>query len=300
MDITHRPKNSWLKISIETPPELTEEVAGFVASLSGSGAEIIPAAPAGELVVAYLADDNELAMKKARLGEYLQNLPTSAGNPLPVQTERLLEEDWGQNWKSHFKPARLTRRLAIRPSWETYEPQEGEAVIELDPGMAFGTGLHASTRLALELLDEWLPPRGQGPTRALDVGTGTGILAMAAALLGAAPVDAIDNDPDAVHAAAENVRRNDLQEIVEVSGRDLQEFAGPFELVIANIIHDTLVELAPVLRRLTAPGGSLLLAGILQGDQEESILATYKDLGLLPARILHQEEWAAFRFSAPA
>ncbi|MDA8164288.1 MAG: 50S ribosomal protein L11 methyltransferase [Desulfobacteraceae bacterium] len=279
--------------------KLAEEVAGILASLSGTGAETIPVPSGGELVVAYLADDGEIQVKRALLEEYLQNLTDAAGQPLPVQTERLLEEDWGQSWKTHFKPARLTSRLAITPSWETYVPQGEEAVIELDPGMAFGTGLHASTRLALELIDETLASPRNGPIRALDVGTGTGILAMACALLGASRVVAIDNDPDAVHAAAENVRRNHLESSIEVSGRDLREVAGPFELVVANIIHDTLVELAPVLRGLVAPGGALILAGILQGEQEASIIATYRVLGLESHRILHREEWTALRFTAP-
>ncbi|MEJ2033133.1 MAG: 50S ribosomal protein L11 methyltransferase [Deltaproteobacteria bacterium] len=269
----------------------------FLASLSGSGVEILPIGEAGERIIAYLAEDDELSLKEALLREFLQSLPTPNGRPLPLLTERLLEEDWSRNWKSHFKPARLTRRLAIKPSWETYEPQEGEAVIELDPGMAFGTGLHASTRLALELIEDCLPPSVAESMLVLDVGTGTGILAMACSLLGASRVVAIDNDPDAVQAAIENVSRNRLQKIVEVSGRDLLETKGPFHLVIANIIHNTLVELAPMLCRLVANRGSLILAGILQGEQEGSILATYRAFGFASTRILYREEWAAFLFT---
>lgn len=299
MNMRHRPKKSWLKVGIETPAALVEEVSGFLASLSGSGTQTIPAGAAGELIVAYLAEDGELDLKKALLREFLSGLAGPDGRPLPVATERLLEEDWGQNWKSHFKPARLTRRLAIKPSWESYEPREGEAVIELDPGMAFGTGQHASTRLVLELIEAWLPLAGSRPQQVLDVGTGTGILAMACALLGGCRVTAIDNDPDAVRAARDNIRRNCLEDLIEVSGRNLQEIKRPFQLVLANIIHNTLVELAPDLRRLVASGGGLILAGILRGDQEESLLATYRALGLVLARRLCREEWAALLFTVP-
>jgi ribosomal protein L11 methyltransferase len=297
--INNRPTRSWLKISIQVAEEHSEAVAGFLAALSGSGVEIVAAGDSSEKIIAYLAKDGELPEARAALDSFLRHLQgtLAADSLLHVEQEYLLEEDWGKNWKSHFKAARLTSRLAIKPSWESYAVQGPESVIELDPGMAFGTGLHATTRLALELIEECFPLAGRGPREVLDVGTGTGILAMACALLGAGRVVALDNDPDAVQIATENVRHNRLEDLIEVSSADIEDLDGSFGLVIANIIHDTLIELAPVLRRKVAEKGFLILAGILQGEQEKSILCHFQNLGLIPVDIRHREEWVAFRLT---
>ncbi|HFQ88596.1 MAG TPA: methyltransferase domain-containing protein, partial [Desulfobulbus sp.] len=171
------------------------------------------------------------------------------------------------------------------------DPGPGQQVLEMDPGMAFGTGQHASTRMALALVTATC--RDQRPAAVLDVGTGTGILAMAAVLFGAGEAVAIDNDPEAVRVAAGNIRVNRLQDRIRVSGDTLDDCRGPFPLVCANIVHDVLVEMAPAFRRLLAPGGRIVLAGILAGEQEESIGRAYGRLGLQPVRSLHSDEWAA-------
>ena len=181
--------------------------------------------------------------------------------------------------------------LVIKPSWEAYAPAAGERVIEMDPGMAFGTGQHASTRLALELITARLE---QGAcARALDVGTGTGILAMAAALFGCTEVMAVDNDPDAVAVARQNVAHNHLGARIELAATPVAEIRGSFQLVAANIVHDVLVDLAPDLTRLTAPGGSLVLAGILNGGQEAHIVQVYAALGCRVHARRSQDEWVA-------
>ena len=181
--------------------------------------------------------------------------------------------------------------LVIKPSWEAYAPAAGERVIEMDPGMAFGTGQHASTRMALGLIAARLE---QDPcTRALDVGTGTGILAMATALLGCTEVMAVDNDPDAVAVARQNVAHNHLGARIELAATPVAEIRGSFQLVAANIVHDVLVDLAPDLTRLTAPGGSLVLAGILNGGQEAHLVQVYAALGCRLHARRSQDEWVA-------
>jgi ribosomal protein L11 methyltransferase len=164
-------------------------------------------------------------------------------------------------------------------------------VIEMDPGMAFGTGQHASTRMALAPIRQCQETRRC--QRALDVGTGTGILAMAAALFGAHQVVAIDNDPDAVTVARDNVARNGLAGKIEVSGTPVTQVQGPFPLICANIVHDVLAAMAQTLAGLTMPDGCLILAGILSGDQEDNMIRVYGELGLQPLNRLHQDEWAA-------
>jgi ribosomal protein L11 methyltransferase len=185
----------------------------------------------------------------------------------------------------------------IAPSWEEYAAQSGEKVIVMDPGMAFGTGHHATTSMAAALVLETVA------ATVLDVGCGTGILAMTAALSGAGRVLAIDNDPLAVTAARENVARNGLSDKIEVSGDAVSSVSGSFQVVIANIVHDTLVDLAFDLVRPTVLGGYLILSGILAGEQEESITRHFAALGCALNDQRRRDEWVALRlrkdFSAP-
>ena len=203
----------------------------------------------------------------------------------------LADQDWATCWQQYFKLVEIVPGLVIKPSWESYQPNPGQAVIEMDPGMAFGTGQHASTRMALALVRQCLE---SGPCRAaLDVGAGTGILAMAAALFGAERVVAIDNDPDAVAVARDNVAKNGLAGRIDVSATPVAQIQGPFSLICANIVHDVLATMAGTLAGLTTPGGCLVLAGILGGAQEDSIIRIYGDFGLRPLHRLYQDEWAA-------
>lgn len=212
-----------------------------------------------------------------------------------MTTSPLREEDWGKNWKEHFKPIRITPRITIKPSWEEYSADDDEIIIEMDPGMAFGTGHHASTRLALAFIDTCYA-QGLFSKRVLDVGTGTGVLGMACALFGASEVLGIDNDPDAVAAAEENVQRNRLAERMTVSGRDLATVTGPFDLVIANITSNVLTEMSELLCHRLAPAGHLILAGILKEQQEEAIRTTFTGLGLHHLATNYQDEWASLHF----
>jgi ribosomal protein L11 methyltransferase len=301
----HRPRRLWRRVSVEVPADLVEAAAEILAGISGAGVEIAPALPAAgggarERVIGYLAGDDRADGEEARLRSELEALGERAGTPgdVVVLSEPLLEEDWGAGWKVHFHPFRVAPRLVIKPTWEPYEPQAGEAVIEMDPGMAFGTGLHASTRLALGFIEEICA--GAFPRRALDIGTGTGILAMAAALRGAPAVIAIDSDPDAVAAARGNVALNGLADRVSVGGRDLAAIGGEFDLIAANITADVLLVLAPMIFERLSPGGALVLAGLLAGDQTREVRAAYERLGLLGALERVEGEWAALLLVRPA
>jgi len=300
----HRPRRIWRRVIVEAPALLVEGAADIVAEISGAGVEITMALPpdiAGptERVIGYLGGDEAVDEREALLRSELATLEARSAIPgsIVVRSEPLLEEDWGAGWKEHFHPFHVAPLLVIKPSWEPYEPRAGEAVIEMDPGMAFGTGLHASTRLALGLIE--VICAGAPPDCALDVGTGTGILAMAAALRGAALVIAIDSDPDAVAAARENVARNSLAERVSVSSRDLGAIEGKFDLIAANITADVLLPLAPRLVERLSPGGALVLAGLLAGEQTIEVRAAYEGRGLLCAGERREGEWAALLLIAP-
>ncbi len=208
-----------------------------------------------------------------------------------IESEVIADQDWAKNWKEYFKPFEILEGLVIAPSWQPYEVQAGEAVIVMDPGMAFGTGHHATTRLCLQLISMEKECFCNGGV--LDVGTGTGILGMAAALWGAADVLGIDNDAEAVAAARYNVLRNGLQNRVSISERALAEVLERYPLVVANIVHDVLIELAEDLQRVTSPGGLLIVSGLIYGDQTSNISDCFceRGFGLLSDR--QEQEWGA-------
>ena len=275
-----------------------------MASLSPGGIEQVAGAPGTpdanrEQIIAYLPEDQNptqiITTIHAFLRELNKKLPTS--NQVTLAQESILEEDWNRRWKEHFKPFKLTNRLVIKPSWEEYEKLPDEIILEMDPGMAFGTGLHASTRLALLLIEQSFAAKP--PKTVLDIGTGTGILGMDCALLGAETVIGLDNDIDARTAAAENVHNNHLEAIMTIDPADLDDLPGRFDLVIANITQDVLTLLAHAIMTHLAPNGRLVLSGILTGSQTNAIKEVYGRLGLSLIQTQSQEEWSALLFENP-
>jgi ribosomal protein L11 methyltransferase len=291
-------EKSWQKLLINCPTALEEAIASVVTELTGSGVEIIDDAtsPDNSLVIGYLAAadpalTDKLAAIRAYLRELARQFPGYRESALELET--LADQDWHRLWKESFKPFHLSKTVVVKPSWADYTPAPADKVIEIDPGMAFGTGLHASTRLAMELLEKRVGKMAPPPGKTLDVGTGTGILAIGAALFGCGRITAIDNDPEAVIAAQNNITANNLSDIIAVSDTDLEELAGPYDLILANIIHNTLVEMAPALTELLAVNGTLILAGILKGEQSENIARIYGKHGLTRQAELSSGEWSA-------
>ncbi len=184
------------------------------------------------------------------------------------------EEDWANAWKEHFYVHRVGKRTVIRPPWREYERQAGDIVINLDPGMAFGTGLHPSTQLCLIALEERMQPG----MRVLDVGVGSGVLTIAAAQHGAALIDAVDVEEVAVRATRDNIARNDLTTPIQVAigtVEDTAEFHNRYDLVVANIIARIISELAQPLLAACVPGGRLITSGIIidRADEVRDVLA---------------------------
>ncbi len=223
--------------------------------------------------------------------------------PASWEIVKRTDVDWAERWKEHFRPLHIGRRLWVLPTWESGErPPAGALVVTLDPGLAFGTGQHATTALCLELLEGGLAA-GDAGARVLDVGCGSGILAIAAALLGSRDVLAIDNDPTAVTVAHENIAQNGVGDVVRASGDDLRAVPGVFDWVLANIIAPVLVELAEPLVAHTARGGALVLSGVLD-TQEAEVLAAIRDaakrLGRpepVVAGRRQRDEWVALRLA---
>jgi ribosomal protein L11 methyltransferase len=205
----------------------------------------------------------------------------------------LPESEWRDAWKKYFHVTRVTPRIVIVPSWEQHSAAAGEVVIDLDPGMAFGTGTHASTRLVLAELDQ-LATDGVTPARVLDVGAGSGILAIAAVKLWPeATALAIDNDPIAVAACAENVAHNRVSERVRSEGTPVENVDGAWPLVLANIQAHVLRALADAIAARVAPGGTLVLSGLLT-PQAPAVADEYIARGLALVALRESPDDAAW------
>jgi ribosomal protein L11 methyltransferase len=314
---SHRPARTWQRVVLEVDPEMTDAVTTFLTGLTGSGIELsssdLPTGQPGlpdnamEKITGYIiCDEKNKATELEQLRTFLGKLHTFFPDcPAPrITVDFMQEEDWGKSWKEFFTAYQITPRLVIKPSWEKPDLQHDSGqtsvtTIEMDPGLAFGTGHHASTQLALTLIDQLCQSKGTQPQKVLDVGTGSGILAMACALFGAREVLAIDNDPDAVQTARNNIAINKLESIITVSAVDVSAVQPAYDLIAANITHDTLAKLAPALVQLLATKGHLVLAGILKDPQENSIVSIYTGLGLTHLLTEAKEEWVALKFMKP-
>ena len=204
------------------------------------------------------------------------------------------EESWQDSWKQFWKPTHIGKALVVCPSWEEYTPAPGETVLRLDPGMAFGTGTHESTRLCMELAELAI----KGGERVLDLGCGSGILAITALLLGAGSALGIDIDQVAVDTCAENAALNGVEERAAFrKGNLARGISGRFEVVFANIIADVILELATDIPRLLAQGGAFIASGIIC-ERAGEVEAALEGVGLRRSAKLEQGGWVALMFRA--
>src|SRR5258707_9089301 len=275
----------WLELTVQAHPEAIESVSELLSRYAPGGVAIEEPIElldegqeyrvlSGQPVKgrAYLPIDGKEEEVRQRVAEGLWHLsslgPRFVGE---LQTRVVNEEDWANAWKDYYHVTHIGKRLVIRPSWRDYTPKDDEVVIELDPGMAFGTGLHPTTRMCLEQIEQ----RTRPGMRVLDVGTGSGILALAAAKLGAASVYCIDNSSVAVESAVANAAVNHLSERITVVLGVLDEagaarMAGQFDLVLANIIARVIGSIAPYLAQGLAPGGLLIARGIIEERRHQA------------------------------
>jgi ribosomal protein L11 methyltransferase len=205
---------------------------------------------------------------------------------LSPRYDEIVGDAWRDAWKEHYRPFAIAPGLVIRPPWEKYEAKPGEQVLELEPGRAFGTGLHETTRLVAQAIQKY-SAEVTGAT-VLDVGCGSGILALAAIALGAAHAVAVDVDQEAIDVTKENAARNGLSAQIDASTTDLADLDLSSPVVVANIEAKVLVPIAPVLERHVTPGGLLLLSGVLV-PQKDDVRNAYPDMELLEAPSLG--EW---------
>ena len=298
----------WVELSVEADLEAVEAVSeilgrvalggtsvepGFELVNEGLGARVDPARPA--TVRAYISADDPAAVEQAvaEVTSALGHLQVFDLRPIGELSTRLVEEaDWADAWKQHFPVLRVGRRLVIRPTWRRHRAAEGDVVLALDPGMAFGTGLHPTTRLCLAALERLADRGGLDGRRVVDVGCGSGILAIAAIRLGAASALGIDTDPIAIEATTANARRNRIARSIRTREGSVPTGEAPFDVVLANLIASLLVRLAPELRAELAPAGTLLASGIF-ADREDDVRDAFEQAGLRVTDRFVEGDWIA-------
>ena len=223
-----------------------------------------------------------------RLQWLAQLLPEAAVGE--IRSERIGAEDWAEGWRQHFGTMRIGERLVVAPTWEDPVLRAEDALVRLDPGMAFGTGTHGTTRLCLEALSDCFAT-SPAPRRVLDVGTGSGILAIAAAALGAERVLGCEIDSESCLVARENARLNGVVGRIEITASALEDLPGAFDIVLANILAEENVRLAAELVARLAPGGALILSGILH-EKEELVQEGFARFALQGPQLTRLEDWS--------
>lgn len=303
--------NTWLELSVEVDHEAVEPVTELFAQYGynegvaieepftqdgdGDNLAIDPTRPVWVRTFIAAADVEERTLDAIRQALWHLGRMRKVGE---LQIQEREEEDWANSWKEHYRPLRAGRRTIIAPPWHGYSAEsDNDIVVILDPGMAFGTGTHPSSRLCLMALEQQLKP---GDT-VFDVGTGSGILAIAAAKLGASQIDAVDIEPVAVRSAAENAERNGVAKQVRTSLGTADpdgQFQGPYDVVVANIISRILVELSRGLTKAVGPGGTLILSGVIE-SREPLVREAFEPRGF---QLIHREQiddWVGLTYRAP-
>lgn len=301
---------TWIEVKVVTKPDALEMVQGIFYGLDVKGVAIedprdILEREQGPLTwdfadINILEHGGKAAMVKGYFSvednmeeiiEYIKsklieikNMGIDIGEGT-VEYIKVNEEDWANNWKKYYKPTKIGENIVVKPIWEEYEAN-GEMVIELDPGMAFGTGTHETTRMCVEALEENV----KEDTTVFDIGTGSGILAIAAAKLGAKKVIGVDLDPVAVDSAKENVSFNDLNNIEILYGNLMDVVTGKADLVVANIIAEIIVVLAEDVKNFLVPGGLFITSGIIR-ERRDLVETKLKEKGFKIKEVKEQGEW---------
>lgn len=303
----------WLELSVEADSEAVEAVSEILARVApggttvepgfelieeGLGARIDPNRPATIRAYVPAFDDATVDRATTTVNEALGHLQAFGLRPIGDLLTRIVDEaDWATAWQEHFHVIHLGRRLVIKPSWRRHRRTGDEVVIDLDPGMAFGTGLHPTTRLCLIALEELAD---RGPLgRVLDVGCGSGILSIAAVKLGGTRALGVDIDPVAVEATLANARHNRVGKRVRAREGSVPSEEGPFDTVLANLIAGVLTEIAPDLAAELVPGGTLIGSGIFV-DREAATRAALEAAGLTITGRRQESDWVALEAVRPA
>ncbi|WP_300383035.1 50S ribosomal protein L11 methyltransferase [Clostridium sp.] len=304
-------QGTWIEVRIITKSEALEPVSGIFYGLDCKGVAIedpndILGRDKGPLtwdfadlnvleykgeaavVKAYFSEEDDIEEILAYINEKMEELK-SIGIDLglgEVESKEMFEEDWANNWKKYYKPTKVGERLVVKPIWEEYEAKDGELVVELDPGMAFGTGDHETTRMCMKGLEKHV----KEDSTVFDVGCGSGILTIAAAKLGAKLAVGVDLDPVAVESAKENVAFNNLNNIQILYGNLVEVIDGKADIVVANILAEVICILTDDVKRVLKKDGYFITSGIIH-DRVEMVKAKLEDSGFEVLEINKEGEW---------
>lgn len=311
---------SWLQVSIKVTHETVDAVAELLRDVGArNGVEIedplllnqlresatwelcdIPHQENTEVVTvtAYYPENQELQQRLEAIEAGMKKIedifgPCKFG---PTLFRQISEKDWANQWKQYFHTSHVGKKIVIKPSWESYEPVGEEKVIALDPGMAFGTGTHATTSMCIQRLEELVTP----DCDVFDVGTGSGILAMTAALLGAKSIHAVDIDAKAVEVAKENIAQNHLDNRITVAqGNLLDGTEGQADIIVANIIADIIIMVLPEVAAKLRSTGRFLASGVIE-DRYNDVVEAAKKYGFKEVDVRRKAGWTAITFGKDA
>lgn len=301
----------WIEITVVTSSEAVEAVSGIFYNTGVKGVSIMDSEDVefkkrnpgdwdyfdekildikeGAVVKGYYKNDEHLEDYIQYIKANVEELPKwgfdkGAGT---VDVIKVNEEDWENNWKKYYKPTKIGNKIVVKPIWEEYEAKEDELIVELDPGMAFGTGTHETTRMCMKSLEKYVKKE----SRVFDIGTGSGILAISAAKLGAKDVVAVDLDPVAVDSAKKNVGYNNIDNISVLHGDLMEVVEGKADIVVANIIADVIIFLTEGVKKFLNKDGYFITSGIILAKQDE-VQEKMKACGFEVVEVINDGEWA--------
>ena len=274
-------------VAIEDPNDILEREQG---PLTWDFADINVLEHKGEVAVvkAYFSEEDNIEEVIKYINEKMEELKDLGIDTgiAKVESEKMYEEDWANNWKKYYKPTKVGERIVVKPIWEEYEAKENELVLELDPGLAFGTGTHETTRMCIQSLDKYV----KKDSTVFDVGCGSGILAIAAAKLGAKMAVGVDLDPVAVESAKENVGFNNLDNIQILYGNLVEVIDGKADIVVANIIAEVICILTEDVKRVLKEDGYFITSGIIH-DRVDMVTKKLEETGFEVVEINKDGEW---------
>lgn len=298
------PQEEWIEISIEIDQHLQDALANFLIELGSSGVvvdeeisdplygKVTPGSKDRRRVCSYLKKDGHYQHRTQSLDRYLKSLTELHSLKFPPRLKLTVthEDDWNKKWQKYFTTARVGTHIIIKPSWELFLPNEGDVIIEMDPGMAFGTGTHATTRMCLEAIENLIHSNAKSFHSMLDVGIGSGILSIAAAKLGVEKLVGIDIDPIALRYAKQNIEKNHVADKIELQELALNRVEGKFDLVVANILSEVILKLRKELYKHLDKNGILILSGIMD-ENESKIKKKFVSKNLPLAECYHDTDW---------